>query len=798
MMKYLEKKQEQNKAPSPCLPRHALPTTATPSPICLLLEAIDHIKVGSYYEINHCKLPPRTTPEQLKAVRVVMVSEKGALKVALRFPSIHSLHTHITEGGYAKPLAKQIPALNEKYVMPAEMASEVLYRRIPPQEIADRSNIWSFWAATPSVTNYQRISSSPSPAVSGEVMNRSVVSKKGPCWSELKFTGMVTWGKRRQVRYMRRHEPSPSSSTDEEEETGEELTELEENGDDFYVDDEKAITVIEEDDDIEEEEEDVKTEDEAPPVVPWKMNLRSRKRKSQDHHRKPKKTTNKSKSITKRQKQNQVVAVPDRSNKKLVKQTVARWSAGRYKAAEENMLRVMKAKGAKFGSPILRPALRSEARKLIGDTGLLDHLLKHMAGKVAPGGAERFRRRHNADGAMEYWLESADLFDIRKEAGVQDPYWTPPPGWGPGDNPTRDPICTREIHELKEEITKIKRVLHVSKNKEDNLALVTTSNSCLTSLDWEHDGSLIHQKEYAVLLTMQQNKIREQLMEMSQSLSRMEEEHAEQIVKKTKMEEQLMDVSQSLSEMKEQIGMLKSSREEPLSISDAPPPPYTDQRAATKSKGGEQEEEEDKLEGGDNNAAATATHEDKAAKIQRLRSGFRICRPQGSFLWPNMGISTPPSASSSSATHLIPIPPQPQPGSPVKPVAERRPVKTATLCNVSYKPSASPPIFLPPGPPSKSKRSVTVTNTLLINLNELPNPNPNSLQNASETSTALSRTLTYQRRHHHHQYPHMLKAKTEDGEDGNASNESSKQQQHDEPTRWCSSSSPSTTATWMG
>ncbi|PQQ00102.1 protein DYAD [Prunus yedoensis var. nudiflora] len=141
---------------------------------------------------------------------------------------------------------------------------------------------------------------------------------------------------------------------------------------------------MEEDDDI--EEEDVKTEDEAPPVVPWKMNLRSRKRKRQDHHRKPKKTTKKSKSITKRQKQNQVVAVPYRSNKKL--------------AAEENMLRVMKAKGAKFGNPILRPALRSEARKLIGDTGL--H--KHMACKVAPGGVERFRRRHNADGAMEYWL----------------------------------------------------------------------------------------------------------------------------------------------------------------------------------------------------------------------------------------------------------------------------------------------------------------------------------------------------------------------------------------------------------
>lgn len=121
------------------------------------------------------------------------------------------------------------------------------------------------------------------------------------------------------------------------------------------------------------------------------------------------------------------------------------------------MLKILKAKGAVFGNPILRPALRTEARKLIGDTGLLDHLLKHMAGKVAPGGAERFRRRHNAEGAMEYWLESADLVNIRKEAGIQDPYWTPPPGWKPGDNPSQDPICARELRELKEEIAKMKK-----------------------------------------------------------------------------------------------------------------------------------------------------------------------------------------------------------------------------------------------------------------------------------------------------------------------------------------------------
>lgn len=121
------------------------------------------------------------------------------------------------------------------------------------------------------------------------------------------------------------------------------------------------------------------------------------------------------------------------------------------------MLKIMKEQDAEFGKPILRPELRAQARKLIGDTGLLDHLLKHMSGKVAPGGELRFRRRHNAEGAMEYWLENADLVDIRREAGVQDPYWTPPPGWSPGDNPTQDPICAREIKNLKEEFSKFKR-----------------------------------------------------------------------------------------------------------------------------------------------------------------------------------------------------------------------------------------------------------------------------------------------------------------------------------------------------
>lgn len=121
-------------------------------------------------------------------------------------------------------------------------------------------------------------------------------------------------------------------------------------------------------------------------------------------------------------------------------------------------MEVMKAKGATANNPILRPELRAEARKRIGDTGLLDHLLKHMAGKIAPGGTERFRRRHNTEGAMEYWLESADLVNIRKEAGVNDPYWIPPPGWELGDSPTQHPVCAQEFRHMKNEIFVLKRL----------------------------------------------------------------------------------------------------------------------------------------------------------------------------------------------------------------------------------------------------------------------------------------------------------------------------------------------------
>lgn len=105
--------------------------------------------------------------------------------------------------------------------------------------------------------------------------------------------------------------------------------------------------------------------------------------------------------------------------------------------------------------------------------------------------------------------------------------------------------------------------------------------------------------------------------------------------------------------------------------------------------------------------------EEKAAKIQRLKSGFRLCKPQGTFLWPSsmavspqvvvqvedlLALPTPPSVSSSTSPPL-PLPPPPplplsQPISPVKPLAEKRhvnatPHHTTTLINLNEPPSVT-------------------------------------------------------------------------------------------------------------
>lgn len=211
------------------------------------------------------------------------------------------------------------------------------------------------------------------------------------------------------------------------------------------------------------------------------------------------------------------------------------------------------------------------------------------------------------------------------------------------------------------------------------------------------------------------------------------------------------------------MGMLKSTLEEPImSEPEAPPPLLIGSPTTTSDDDTERErkeleqnnksaskssEEQKEYKWGDKAAVLAAT-EDKAAKIERLKSGFRICKPQGTFLWPNMamspqssvvhledllGVRTPPSASSTtSATGHLLLPCKPHPASPVKPFAERLPVSNAGILNSVTKPAPSPP------PPPETPQ--TTFKSCVINLNEPPQ--------IQHSDNGFCGTITYQRRHH--------------------------------------------------
>ncbi|XP_028201918.1 protein DYAD-like [Glycine soja] len=647
--------------------------------------AFEHFKVGRFHEIDHSTLSP-ISPVQLKSVRIVMVSDIGEHLVSLRYPSLHSLRKHFSDQSFGKPDGKKIPTLDEKYVMGMDMAIKALVRSIPTEEFAQRRNSWSFWVSSPSNENPQEYEN---PALIDAA--RSLICKQGSCWSQLKFTGMVQWGARRQVRFLGRHEEQKVESLPKMSKGKRVGVEVREGGGC-----EKKRK------NGEEEEEMEGTKAGSLGVMMrvtrqcWKNHIQNVSSSSSGV-----KKSNKAKNDDPIKKQ--VVVYND--NKRKI--TINRWSAERYNLAEENMLKVMKEKEAVYGNPILRPDLRTEARKYIGDTGLLDHLLKHMAGKLAPGGAERFRRRHNAEGAMEYWLESADLVDIRKEAGVQDAYWTPPPGWKLGDRISHDYVTQRELREVMDEILKLKqemRDLASKKGEEEALVLVTTPSFCLSSLNSDDCGSLAPTQEI----------------------------YAELVSKKAKLEEQLKEISLTLSGMEEQLKMLKPTTVEEQTVPELATPPalLPGPTSVVENIGGETRKEKKSRNKNKATKSAddtqmqesnTTAAEDKAAKIKRLKSGFQICNPKGTFAWPNMGLSpqvvvsndgnddhtvvpTTPSVSSSSTsapklsisipqTQPLPLQILHLPSSPVKPLAERRPVSTATLTHVTgpFSPSGSTP-----------------------------------------------------------------------------------------------------------
>ncbi|XP_062215048.1 protein AMEIOTIC 1-like [Phragmites australis] len=557
---------------------------------------------GAFYEIDHEKLPPKS-PIHLKSIRVVKVSECTNLDVTVKFPSLLALRSFFS----SCPASGTGPELDECFVMSSNHAARILRRRVAEEELEGEVHQDSFWLVKPRLYNF---------AASQQAQPRAASPPVESCLlTTLKCDG-TGWGMRRRVRYIGRH---PDDAPKEASVDG--------------YDTEASI----------------REEQRRPATREVTKSARNCKRKreaeesSMEKHRdegkKNKKVQGHSKKSSKKEKKRTV-----ESNDGDPRRGKDRWSAERYTAAERSLLDIMRSRGARFSAPVMRQDLRQEARKHIGDTGLLDHLLKHMAGRVPEGSTHRFRRRHNADGAMEYWLEPAELAEVRREAGVSDPYWMPPPGWKPGDDVSPvagDLLVKRQVQELAEEVKCVKRHMEQLLDKDGNFDAERAYSSLKEKYKSVVKVNENLEKQVFSLKDMYENVVQMNGELMKEVLS-IKDKYQYIVDKNDKLGEQITSLSSSFLSFKDQLPLpLNMERAHQVEVAPSDGSREAFPGTAMYMASGDQISQQADgavVQGGPESSERTAR-----------KSSFRIYKPQGTFLWPSMASGMTISGGDSSS-----------------------------------------------------------------------------------------------------------------------------------------------------
>ncbi|XP_044984591.1 protein AMEIOTIC 1 homolog isoform X1 [Hordeum vulgare subsp. vulgare] len=569
------------------------------SPVSLSTSAIPtYHAAGGFYEIDHDMLPPKS-PIHLKSIRVVKVSEYTSHDITVSFPSLQALRSFFSS--LRVPSAG--PELDERFVMSSNHAARILRRRVAEQELEGEMHQDSFWLVNPCVFDF---SASSGPATAPDALSSPEAPPAPPKVPAISSCLLATlkcdgagWGVRRRVRYIGRHRDVAKEASIGGYETEASVRELPR----------------------------PEQEDER------RSSIRAKRKRDEAEGSKDKP------SNPAKKKKSKTYKSPKKQKKRHVESKDGdprrgkdRWSAERYAAAEKSLLEIMRSSGASLGAPVMRQALREQARKRIGDTGLLDHLLKHMAGRVPDGSTDRFRRRHNADGAMEYWLEPAELAEVRRQAGVSDPYWVPPPGWKPGDDVSTgagDLLVKRQTEELAEELNDVKRNMEQLSSNMVELGKEAKSEAERAYSSWKEKYQKVVkaneklEKQLSSLKDTYENVVQKH-SKLKKEVRSLKDKYDFVVEKNDKLEEQMASLSSSFLSLKEQFLLaekLKSIGIDEVGVA------QNEGRRALDYGGGEQSQSQSQSR----QRADVQAGEKRTAR----KSSFRICKPQGTFLWPS-------------------------------------------------------------------------------------------------------------------------------------------------------------------
>ncbi|KAF8762978.1 hypothetical protein HU200_008825 [Digitaria exilis] len=313
---------------------------------------------------------------------------------------------------------------------------------------------------------------------------------------------------------------------------------------------------------------------------------------------------------------------------------VDRWSAWRYAAGEAALLDILRARGAIAGKPAPRAELRAKARRYIGDTGLLDHLLRHVTDKVPAGSGERVRRRYNPAGGMEYWLEPAELAAMRREAGVDDPFWVPPAGWKLGDPVTPEARALevqKQVVELAEELDVVKRQM---KQLDSNLVQVSKEAyiswkgyDCMVKANGKLEKEVMSLEEKYENATQVNGELKELLLLLK-------EKYETVLEKNDKLEGQMVALSTSFQSLKEDM-LLQRIGEQPMLMLEQEPWDADKEEASAGNAAagaGNQLTDADPVDGSFSTNGGAC--DSASAEMALRKCSMRICRRDGMPQWP--------------------------------------------------------------------------------------------------------------------------------------------------------------------
>uniref|UniRef100_A0A0E0JCM0 PTC1-like winged helix-turn-helix domain-containing protein n=1 Tax=Oryza nivara TaxID=4536 RepID=A0A0E0JCM0_ORYNI len=549
-------------------------------------------------------------------------------------------------------------------------ASRVMRRRAAGEDLGDGD----FWAGgAPRLYDFSQqeqkpfLPAPPSPAPVPASPPSPAAESVAPCLLTLQCSG-VGWGVRKRVRYVGRHHHlarhhAPERAVDAARDDDEASSAKAKN-----ESPKEEAAAAEEDDDVEHKVA-VRTTSEE------KKKKRRRKRgrgrvRGHGVAKRPKKEDEEGTKLSapkaeqlEEEEEGAAVAAPTGM--------IDRWKATRYATAEASLLAIMRAHGARAGKPVPRAALREEARAHIGDTGLLDHLLRHIADKVAPGGAERFRRRHNAGGGLEYWLEPAELAAVRRKAGVADPYWVPPPGWKPGDPVSPEGYLLevrKQVEQLAVELAGVRRHMdHLTSNvsqvgkeikseAEKSYNTCQEKYACMEKANGNLEKQLLSLEEKYENATHANGELKEELLFLKEKFVSVVENN-------TRLEHQLTALSTSFLSLKEELLWLEKE-EADLYVKE----PWEDDDEKQEHDAGKEAKDDDvagvgaandqpDVDGDGTTTTTTTTSNGGSGKRTSRKCSVRISKPQGAFQWPTPSLPFSPELAAPPSPPLTPTAP---------------------------------------------------------------------------------------------------------------------------------------------